>query len=326
MKAGVLMRRSVQFVFLLACLSAATTAQAENWPSRLIRATIPFGAGSAADVVPRLVFDRLSAEIGQSIVIENRAGAGGTLGSAMVGKADPDGYSILAQSSALAIAPAIYPNLSFDPSKDLTSALMIGFSANVMIVPPSRPWKTIQDFIAAAKAKPGSIVFGSVGVGSAVHISAEKFRLAAGIETTHVPYRGGAEVIADILGGRIDFYFCPLATALPLIKEGRVRALVVSTPKRVAELPDVPTPTDIGLKNADSVFWLGVFMPAKTPRDIVEKFHTAGEKLLAEPATQEALKKLGVETQPMTTTEMDAFLAREMAENVEVIKAAGIKP
>lgn len=317
--------KSIHAIFLLACLSA-TAAQAENWPSRLIRATIPFGAGSAADVVPRLVFDRLSAEIGQSIVIENRAGAGGTLGSAMVVKADPDGYSILAQSSALAIAPAIYPNLSFDPSKDLTSALMIGFSANVMIVPPSRPWKTIQEFIAAAKAKPGSIVFGSVGVGSAVHISAEKFRLAAGIETTHVPYRGGAEVIADILGGRIDFYFCPLATALPLISEGRVRALVVSTPKRVAELPDVPTPTDIGLKNADSVFWLGVFMPAKTPRDIVEKFHTAGEKLLAEPATQEALKKLGVETQPMTTTEMDAFLVRETADFLAVVKAAGIQP
>jgi tripartite-type tricarboxylate transporter receptor subunit TctC len=241
-------------------------------------------------------------------------------------KADPDGYSILAQSSALAIAPAIYPNLSFDPSKDLTSALMIGFSANVMIVPPSRPWKTIQEFIAAAKAKPGSIVFGSVGVGSAVHISAEKFRLAAGIETTHVPYRGGAEVIADILGGRIDFYFCPLATALPLIQEGRVRALVVSTPKRVAELPDLPTPIDIGLKNADSVFWLGVFMPAKTPRDIVEKFHTAGEKLLAEPVTQEALKKLGVETQPMTTAEMDAFLARETTDFHAVVKAAGIQP
>ena len=319
------MRRSIQFILLLACLSAAT-AQAENWPSRLIRATIPFGAGSAADVVPRMVFDRLSAEIGQSIVIENRAGAGGTLGSAMVVKADPDGYSILAQSSALAIAPAIYPNLSFDPNKDLTPALMIGFSANVMIVPPSRPWKTIQEFIADAKARPGSIVFGSVGVGSAVHISAEKFRLAAGIETTHVPYRGGAEVIADILGGRIDFYFCPLATALPLIQEGRVRALVVSTPKRVAELPDVPTPVDIGLKNADSVFWLGVFMPAKTPRDIVEKFHAAGEKLLAEPATQAALKKLGVETQPMTTTEMAAFMVRETADFLAVVKAAGIQP
>jgi tripartite-type tricarboxylate transporter receptor subunit TctC len=320
------MNKSIRLICILALVSAAAAAHAENWPSRLIRATIPFGAGSAADVVPRLVFDRLSAEIGQSIMIENRPGAGGTLGTAMVVKADPDGYSILAQSSALAIAPAIYPKLAFDASKDLASVLMIGSGANVMIVPPSRPWKTVQDFIADAKARPGSISFGSVGVGSAVHISAEKFRLAAGIETTHVPYRGGAEVIADILGGRIDFYFCPLATALPLIREGRVRALVVSTPRRVADLPDVPTPQDVGLKNAESVFWLGVFMPAKTPRDIIEKFHSAGEKLLAEPATQESLKKLGVETLPMTPAQMDDFVARETADYLAVIKAAGIQP
>jgi tripartite-type tricarboxylate transporter receptor subunit TctC len=325
---GVVMNKFIRSICILALVfaAAAATAHAENWPSRLIRATIPFGAGSAADVVPRLVLDRLSAEIGQSIVIENRPGAGGTLGTAMVVKADPDGYSILAQSSALAIAPAIYPKLTFDISRDLASVLMIGSGANVMIVPPTRPWKTVQDFIADAKAKPGSISFGSVGVGSAVHISAEKFRLAAGIETTHVPYRGGAEVIADILGGRIDFYFCPLATALPLIREGRVRALVVSTPKRVADLPDVPTPQEAGLKNAESVFWLGVFMPAKTPRDIIEKFHAAGEKLLAEPAMQDSLKKLGIETLPMTTAQMDDFVARETADYLAVIKAAGIQP
>jgi tripartite-type tricarboxylate transporter receptor subunit TctC len=304
----------------------AAAAQAENWPSRLIKATIPFGAGSAADVVPRVVFDRLGAELGQAIVVENRAGAGGTIGTAAVVKADADGYNILAQSSALAISPAIYPDLPFSITRDLTSALMIGVSANVMIVPVSRPWKTVQDFIADAKARPGSIVFGSVGVGSAVHISAEKFRLAAGIETTHVPYRGGAEVIADILGGRIDFYFCPLATALPLIKEGRVRALVISTPKRAADLPDVPTPAESGLKNAESAFWLGVFMPAKTPRDVIEKFHDTGTRLLAEPSMKESLLRLGIEPFPMTPAEMDAFVAREIADNLEVIRAAGIKP
>ena len=155
--------------------------------------------------------------------------------------------------------------MAFD-TKDLASVLMIGSSANVMIVPNMRPWKTVQDFIADAKAKPGTISFGSVGIGSAVHISSEKFRLAAGIEAAHVPYRGGAEVITDILGGRIDFYFCPLATALPLIKEGQVRALLVSTAARVPDLPDVPTPADAGLKNAESAIWFGIFMPAKTPR------------------------------------------------------------
>jgi tripartite-type tricarboxylate transporter receptor subunit TctC len=320
------MRKLTGWVLAATVWLAPSIAPADDWPSHLIKATIPFGAGSAADVVPRVVFDRLAAELGQAIVVENRPGAGGTIGTAVVAKADADGYSILAQSSALSISPAIYPNLPFDITRDLSSALMIGVGANVMIVPVSRPWKTVQDFIADAKARPGAIAFGSVGVGSATHISAEKFRIAAGIETTHVPYRGGAEVIADILGGRIDFYFCPLATALPLIREGRVRALVISTAKRVTDLPDVPTPAEAGLKNAESMFWLGVFMPAKTPRDIIDKFYNAGIKLLAEPSMQETLTKLGVEPFPMKPAEMDAFVANEIAENVALIKAAGIKP
>jgi tripartite-type tricarboxylate transporter receptor subunit TctC len=312
-------------MFVLANSFADLPVQAETWPSRLIRATIPFGAGSATDVVPRLVFDHLAAELGQPIVVENRPGAGGTLGTALVVKADPDGYSVLAHSSALAIAPAIFPDLTFDASRDLKGVLMIGSSAGVMIVSPQRPWKTVQDFIADAKAKPGSISFGSVGVGSAVHIAAEKFRLAAGIEATHVPYRGGPEVIADVIGGRVDFYFCPLATALPLIQAGRVRALLVSTPKRAAELPDVPTPSEVGLKDAESVSWFGVFVPSKTPPEIIEKLHAAGVKVLADPATQASLKQLGVEPLPMTPTEIDDFVKRETAANLEVIKAAGIK-
>src|SRR5260221_13980342 len=216
------MRKFVQLISILSSVLVASTAHAETWPSRLIKATIPFGRGSATDVVRRLVFDRLAAELGPPIVIENRPGAGGTLGTAQVAKAGPDGYSILAHSSALTIAPALFPNLSFDTTKDLAAVLMIGSSANVMVVPNARPWKTVQDFIADAKARPGSISFGSAGIGSAVHISAEKFRLAAGIAATHVPYRGGSEVLADILGGRIDFYFAPLALALPLIRDGKV--------------------------------------------------------------------------------------------------------
>lgn len=320
------MSKSCRVICTLTIVFAAFAAHAETWPSRLIKATIPFGAGSAADVVPRLFFDRLAAELGQPIVIENRVGAGGTLGTAMVAKADPDGYSILANSTALTITPAIFANLSYDVSKDLASVLMIGSSANVMIVPNARPWKTIQDFIADAKARPGSISFGSVGIGSAVHISSEKFRLAAGFEATHIPYRGGGEVIADIMGGRIDFYFCPLATALPYIREGQVRALVVSTAKRVADLPDVPATVDIGLKDADSAIWFGVLVPSKTPRDIVEKLHAAGVKVLGDPAMQESLKKLGVEPMPLTPAAMDDLVRREVAANLELVKAAGIKP
>ena len=320
------MNKSLGVISVFSMVFTGFAAHAELWPSRMIKATIPFGAGSAADVVPRLLFDRLAIELGQPIVIENRAGAGGTVGSGQVAKADPDGYSILSNSNALTIAPAIFPNLAFDAARDLASVLMIGSTANVMIVPNARPWKTIQDFIADAKAKPGSISYGSVGIGSAVHICSEKFRLAAGFEATHVPYRGGGEVIADVLGGRIDFYFCPLATALPLIQQGQLRALVVSTAKRVVELPDVPTPVDIGLQDADSAIWFGVFVPAKTPRDIVEKLHAAGTRVLADPATQESLKKIGVEPMPMTPGEMDGLLRREIAANIELIKAAGIKP
>lgn len=301
------------------------TAQADIWPSRLIKATIPFGAGSAADVVPRIVFERLAAELGQSIVVENRVGAGGTVGTMAVAKSDPDGYNWLAQSSALTVAPSIFPNLGYDASRDLASAFMIGSSANVMIVPAQRPWTTVQGFIAAAKAKDSSINFASVGIGSAVHVSAEKFRVAAGFAATHVPYRGGSEALADIMGGRVDFYFCPLATALPLIREGQVRALVVSTAKRVGELPDVPGMSETGLQNADSSIWFGVFLPSKTPREIISKLHDAGSRVLASGEMQARLKKLGVEPMPMTPEAMDELITRETAANADLIKTAGIK-
>src|SRR3954468_9383938 len=308
-----LMKKIVLRSLVFATMSLSLTAHADNWPSRPIKAVIPFGAGSAADVLPRLVFDRLPIEMGQPIIIENRVGAGGTIGTSAAAKAEPDGYTILAHSSALTAAPALFPNLGYDAARDLASVLMLGSSPNVMITPMTRPWKTVQDFIADAKAKPGSISFGSVGIGSAVHISSEKFRLAAGIEATHVPYRGGSEIITDILGGRIDFYFCPLATALPLIRENQVRALVVSTAKRAAELPDVPTPGEVGLKGADSAIWFGVFVPAKTPREIIDRLYATGSRVLTEPAMQESLKKLGVESSAITPREMDALVAGETA-------------
>ena len=303
----------------------ASTASAQGWPDKPIKAYIPFGAGSATDVIPRAVFDKLSAELGQPIVVENKGGAGGTLGIGEVVRAAPDGYTILANSSAQAIAPWIVPNFPFDVAKDLSGALMIGQNANVMIVSPSKGWKTLQDFIAAAKAKPGSINYGSAGVGTATHISAERFRVAAGIEATHVPYKGGAEALTDVLGGRIDFYFCPISTALPLIQDGRVIALLVSTSTRAPELPNVPTPADAGFKNAETAIWYAVFMPSKTPRDIVEKFNAAATKVLETPEMKERLKKLAVNPLPMTPAQIDAFVVKELEANGKLIKAAGIK-
>src|SRR5664279_4162606 len=191
---------------LVALSVAIASASAQAWPDQTIRAFIPFGAGSATDVVPRTVFDALATELGQPITIENKGGAGGTIGIGEVVRAKPDGYTILANSSAQTIAPWIVPNFPYDVAKDLSGVLMIGQNANVMIVLPSKGWKTVQDFVAAAKAKPGSMNFGSAGVGTATHISAERFRLAAHVEATHVPYKGGAEAITDLLGERIDFY------------------------------------------------------------------------------------------------------------------------
>jgi tripartite-type tricarboxylate transporter receptor subunit TctC len=300
-------------------------APAANWPNKAIRAFIPFGAGSATDIVPRAVFEPLAVELGQPIVVENRGGAGGTLGVGAVVRAEPDGYTILANSSAHAIAPWIVPNIPYDTAKDLTGALMIGQNANVLIVLPSRGWKTAQDLVAAAKAKPGSINYGSAGIGTATQMSAEKFRLSAGFEAVHIPYKGGAEALADVLGGRIDFYFCPISTALPFINDGRVVALAVSTPTRASDLPDVPTTLDAGYPDSDTLIWYAVFMPAKTPRDIVEKFHAAGVKLLATPAMRQKLKQLAIDPMPLTPAEMDAFVAKEIAANGKLIKAAGIQ-
>jgi tripartite-type tricarboxylate transporter receptor subunit TctC len=309
----------------MAAAAVAQTVGTTAWPTKPIKAFIPFGAGSATDVIPRAVFDLLAMELGQPIVIENRGGAGGTLGVGAVVRAEPDGYTILANSSAHTIAPWIVPSIPYDTAKDLAGVLMIGQNANVLIVSPGKGWKTVQDLVAFAKAKRGTINYGSAGVGTATHMSAEKFRLSAGFEAVHIPYKGGAEALTDVLGGRFDFYFCPISTALPLIRDGRVLALAVSTPIRASDLPDVPTTLEAGYPDSDSTIWIGVFMPAKTPRAIVEKFHAAGVKLLATPRMQEKLKQLAVDPMPLTPAEIDKRVADEIVANGKLIKAAGIQ-
>jgi tripartite-type tricarboxylate transporter receptor subunit TctC len=312
----------------VALIVFGTTAPAETpsqWPSKPIKAYIPFGAGSATDIVPRALFEPLAAELGQPIIVENRGGAGGTLGVDAVVRAAPDGYTILANSSAHAIAPAIVPNIPYDTARDLASALMIGQNANVLIVSPSKGWKTTQGLVAAAKANPGSINYGSAGLGTATHISAERFRVSAGFEAVHIPYKGGTEALADVLGGRIDFYYCPISTALPFIADGRVLALAVSTPKRASDLPQVPTSIELGYKDSDMIIWYAVFMPAKTARVIINKFHAAASKVLATRVMQQRLKQLAVDPMPMTPSEMDQFVASEIAANERLLTVAGIK-
>jgi tripartite-type tricarboxylate transporter receptor subunit TctC len=310
---------------LAVALAATAIAAAQSWPTKPLRAFIPFAAGSATDLVPRTVFEPLAVELGQPIVIENRGGAGGTIAGNAVVRADPDGHTILAGGTALTIAPWIVPNMPYDTAKDLAGALMIGQSADVLIVPPARGWRTVQDLVRAAKAKPGSINYSSAGVGTGTHLNAEKFRLSAGFEAVHIPYKGGAEALADVISGRADFYFCPISTALPFIMDGRVVALAVSTPTRASALPNVPTTLEAGYANSDLAVWYGVLMPAKTPRAIIDRFHAAGTKVLATPAMRDKLRQLAVDPMPLTPAAMDKFVADEVAANGRVIKAAGIQ-
>jgi len=300
-------------------------AAAQTWPDRPIKAVIPFSAGSATDVIPRAVFDQLAIDLGEPIVVENRGGAGGTIGVGTVAKAEPDGYTILANSSAHTVAPWIIPNLPYDTARDLTAIIPLGKNANVLVVLPSKGWKTVQDLVAAAKRNPGTFNYGSAGVGTATHISAERFRLSAGFEATHIPYKGGPEALTDVLGGRIDFYYCPISTAIPLVRDGRLMALAVSTPTRAAALPDVPTSIEAGYPHSDYTVWYGAFMPAKTPPAIVERFYTAAARVLKTDKMQEKLAQLAVDPMPMTSAEFNKYVVDEIAANAQLVKAAGIK-
>lgn len=317
--------RGARIVAAAVLLLTGVQAHADNWPTKPIRVIIPFGAGSATDVIPRIVLDKMSAQLGQPIVVENRGGAGGTLGTAMVAKADPDGYTLLATSSAHTIAPALYPNLSYDAGRDFTAVGVMGSVPNVLIVAPSLGVKTVQEFVAMAKKKPGAVSFASLGVGSAVHMSAERFRLSAGYEAVHVPFKGGADALTEVMAGRVDYYFCPIATALPFIQDGKLLALAVSSPTRAAALPDVPTTLEAGFPNSDYTFWIGMFAPAKTPKDIVAKLNAEIAKAVASPDVKAKLTTLGVSTDVVTPAQYDALVKNEFGTYATFAKTAGMK-
>jgi tripartite-type tricarboxylate transporter receptor subunit TctC len=299
---------------------------AQSWPSRAIRVIIPFGAGSATDVLPRLVFEQLSPQLGQPIVVENRTGAGGTLGVSVVAKADPDGYTLLAHSNAHTISPAIYANLSYDPAADFAGIIPFGSVANVLIISPSKGFKTIQEMVAAAKDKPGTFNYASVGVGSGTHLSVEKFALAAGFKAVHVPFRGGPEALTEVLAGRVDFYFCPINTALPHIREGKLTALVTSHTARLPEVPDVPTTAEAGYPNADFPIWIGLLAPVKTPRAVVDRLNAEIAKAVKTPVVADRMVKTGILPLILTPEQFDARIRTEIAANTAIARAAGIQP
>jgi tripartite-type tricarboxylate transporter receptor subunit TctC len=319
-------RRHLQFI-AAATLAPALPhlARAQSWPTKPIRVVVPFTPGSTIDIVARIVFDPLSQQLGQTMVVENRPGGGGTVGAATVARAEPDGYTLMAHSSAHTTTPAIYPNAPYDTAKDFAAIAALGSSPMVTVIAPGRGFKTLEELVAAAKAKPGSISFGMAGAGSATHISAEILRFSAGFDALAVPFRGMPEILTEILAGRVDFTCSTIATALPFVREGKLVALAVSTPKRSSALPEVPTTTEAGFKNSDYTFWNGFFAPAKTPREIVNKLAQETQKALAAPGIKERLAQQGIDPMPMTPADFDAQIKREIDAIVALTKAANLK-
>jgi tripartite-type tricarboxylate transporter receptor subunit TctC len=306
--------------------AGASAAAAQSWPSRPMQVVSPFTAGNANDLIARIVLDQVSRQLGQTFIIENRPGGGGSIGAASVAKADPDGYTILLHSSSLSSHVVLHKSLPYDPLRDFAPVVLFGIQPSVLVAAPSKGFKTVADLVAAAKAKPGSLNFASAGIGSASHMAAERLRLAAGIDVQHIPFRGPVEAFTELMSGRIDFYFLPIAPALAVIGEGKVVALAVSTPKRAPALPNVPTTAEAGYPGATYLFWGGLSVPAATPRPIIDKLHDETQKALDMPAIQERLAKLGVQPQPMSVNEFDKFFRDDVAATVKLGKDAHIVP
>jgi tripartite-type tricarboxylate transporter receptor subunit TctC len=321
-------RRTLIATGLLGLSGLPFTARAQaDWPKAgPIKLVVPFTAGSGTDIVARTLGEKLGPLLGAQVVIENKPGAGGTLGAAQVAKAPADGYTLLIHSSGHLVNPALYTKLSYDTLRDFDGITPLASLPNVLVVSPARGWKDVADLVAAAKAKPDTFSYGSAGNGSATHMNAEQFRVAAGIKAQHIPFRGTPEAITETIAGRIDWFFAPLISALPLIKDGKLQALAVGTTARSPVLPNVPSITETaGLKDAAYTFWVALFATAKTPKAIVEKIHAETLKVLALPEVKERLEKLGATPMPMAQAGFEKFLEDETAAAARLVKAAGIK-
>src|SRR5687768_11064568 len=273
-------------------------AAAQQWPSKPIRAVVPFGAGSTIDILGRIVLEPLSAALGQPIVIENRGGAGGSIGTALVARAEPDGYTLLIHASAHSAAPAAYPNAPYDAARDIRGVAVFGSVPNVTVISPAKGIRTLKELVEAARK--GSFTFASAGVGSATHWAAERLRLAAGFNAVHVPFKGGPEALTQVASGEVDFMSIGVSSGMPFIRSGRLIPLAVSTLERSSALPDVPTTIEAGYPNSDYTFWNGMLVPAKTPRDIVDRLHEETMKVLRQPGIIEKFKPQGIEPMPLT--------------------------
>jgi tripartite-type tricarboxylate transporter receptor subunit TctC len=319
------MARSGKFFVLLVLCAAQSAAWAQAWPAKPIKVVVPFTPGSGTDIIARTVTEKLSPQLGQPIIIENRPGAGGTIGAAVVAKSDPDGYTLFVHSSSYTVTPSTYKDLPYDTLRDLTGVMPLALLPNVLVMAPSKGIHSVKELVAAAKAKPGSLNSASVGIGSATHLNAERFRLGAGIETVNIPFKGSPEALTEIITGRVDYYFCPVNAVLPLLKDGKLVALAVGSTKRSLALPDLPTTLEAGVPNSDYNFWVGMFAPAKTPREVLDRLYQETAKALHSPDVRDKLSKLGAEPMEYTPDQFNAYIRDEIAANAALVKAAGIK-
>lgn len=315
-----------KLLLTVAALAFTASAHAQPFPAKPVRIVVPFTAGSATDILARAVGVKLQESWGQPVVIENRPGAGGTIGEGLVAKSLADGYTLLVTSAAFAYNPSIYPALTYSTEKDFVEIAPLAAQPNVLVVSPSLNLKSVADLVQMAKDKPGQLNFGSAGIGSGTHINAEKFKLAVGIDVVHVPYKGTPEALTDTMTGRVTYFFSPISAALPHVREGKLVALGVSTAKRSSALKDVPTIAESGLPGFDYSLWVAMFAPAGTPPDVVAKIAADVSRATQTPELRERFAALGAEPMPLSSAELRKFVRDEITESAKVVKAAGIKP
>ena len=308
----------------LAAFAALATAQ--SYPNKSVHVVISFTPGSATDFVARILSQKLSEMWGQPVVPENRAGAGGSIGSAVVAKASPDGYTLLINSNAHCVNPAIYARLPYETTKDFTDIAPLAIQPNVLTVRPDGPYKNLMDLVNAAKAKPGALNIGHAGIGSGTHLNTEKFLAGAGIKMTQIPFKGTPEVLAAMFSGDVQAYWAPISAAMGVIKGGKLRPLAVSTSKRNPQLPDVPTTAEAGVKGAEAPLWFGLWGPAGMPADVTAKINADVRKAIADPAVRERLVNGGNDTMDMSPQDFARFVRSEIDDYTKVLRAAGVKP
>jgi len=311
-----------------AYLALVGTVHAQDaWPSRPIKLVVPFAAGGTSDVLARTLAEKLQGALKQTVIVDNKAGAGGVIGADSVAKAPADGYTILLGTIAShAINPALQPKMPYDALKDFAPVDLLGSISNVLLVGATQPYKTVKDLTAAAKAKPGSVAFASAGQGSSQHMSGELFKLLAGAELTHIPYKGSAPAIQDVIGGQVPMSFETVTVALPHIQSGKVRALAVTSAKRSPALPDTPTLQEAGIAGFDVASWQAIYAPAGTPPAIVQRLNAEIEKIVAMPDVKAKFETLGLQHSPNTPAEFAAFNKAEVAKWTKVVKDGNVKP